>query len=86
MDGWAWFVRDHLTELVNALGPELAKTKEQFERRQEVSRKALARYLPPVTVVSRLRGFKATAVGMLVMGPFGWILAAVLLVVLILTR
>jgi len=84
--GWAWFLRDHLAELVDALGPEFPHTKQQFERRLEESREILARYVPPVTLVSRLRHFKATPLGTMVMGPFGWIIATVMVALVFLTR
>jgi len=86
LEGWAWFLRDHVSELVEALGPEFPQTKQQVDRRREESRKSLARYVPPVTVVSRLRHFKATPLGMMVMGPFGWIIATVMVALVFLTR
>ncbi len=79
LEGWAWFIRDHLPELTKALGPQLPDTREKYDRRQEESRKILARYIPPVTLLGRLRQFKATPWGMIFMGPLGWIVTAGLL-------
>jgi hypothetical protein len=85
LEGLAWFLRDHLSELQDALGPGFSQTKQQFERgRKEVAK--FLRYRPPVTLVGRLRHFKATPLGMLLMGPIGWIVAAGLGALVFLTR
>jgi hypothetical protein len=86
LEGWAWFVRDHLGELADALGPKLSQTKQQFERKQEESREILARYRPRLTPAGRIRHFKATPLGMMVMGPLGWIVAGGLIVLVLFTR
>jgi hypothetical protein len=75
LEGWAWFFRDHLAELEDALGPGFSQTKQQFDRRQEESREILRRHMPRVTPVGRLRRFKATPLGAMLMGPLGWIVA-----------
>jgi hypothetical protein len=80
LDGWAWFVRDHLVELADALGPKYPQTKQEFQRKEQESREILARHVPRQTAGGRLRRFKATAPGMIVMGPVGWIIAAALIV------
>jgi hypothetical protein len=38
LEGWAWFLREHLSELEEALGPAFAETKRQFEQKHEESR------------------------------------------------
>ena len=86
LEGLAWFLRDHFSELEDALGPKFPHTKDQFARRQEEKSEILARYLPRVTLAGRLRHFKATPLGMLVMGPLGWIVAAGLGAAVFLTR
>jgi len=80
LEGWAWFVRDHLAELAEALGPKLPQTKVEFERRQQESREILARHCPPATLAGRIRRFKATPAGAMLMGPGGWMVAAALIV------
>jgi hypothetical protein len=75
LDGWAWFFRDHLAELTEALAPNFSRTKQQFERSQEESRQILARHTPRLTAAARIRKYKLTPVGMIVMGSVGWALA-----------
>jgi hypothetical protein len=86
VEGWAWFFRDHLSELTDALGTAFAQTRKQFERKQQESLEILARHTPSVTLIVRLRRFRATPSGMILMGPFGWIIAAGLIAFLLLTR
>jgi hypothetical protein len=43
LEGWAWFFREHLTELTKALGPGLEKTKASFNEKQR-SKKRVRRY------------------------------------------
>jgi hypothetical protein len=86
LDGWVWFLRDHLSELAEALGPELSQTKKEFQRRQEENREILARYMPPINWTIRLGRFKTSPLGMIFMGPLGWIIAAGLTVLMFLFR
>lgn len=76
LEGWAWFFREHLPELTDAVGPRFAQTKLEYERQQEESRKTAGGYVPALTWRSRLNRFRATTPGMIVMGPLGWIVAA----------
>jgi hypothetical protein len=80
LEGWAWFLREHLSEFEPALGPAFAETKRQFDQKQQESRELLLRYVPPSNLASRLRKFKRTPPGMVLMGLVGWIIAALLLV------
>jgi hypothetical protein len=86
LDDWAWFIRDHKSELAEALGPNFHSTKQKFEEKSEESREIAARPMPKLTVAGRLRHFRATAPGMIVMGPLGWIVAAGLVAFNILAR
>jgi hypothetical protein len=45
LEGWAYFVRDHLAELSRALGPEYADTKARWERQRENVRLSIAPYV-----------------------------------------
>lgn len=76
LEGWAWFFREHLAELTDALGPRFAQTKLEYKRRDEEGRKLAARYIPALTWRGRLNRFRATTPGMIVMGPLGWIVVA----------
>lgn len=76
LEGWAWFFREHLVEITDALGPRFEETKLEYKRREEEGSKIAARYVPALTWRGRLNRFRATTPGMIVMGPLGWIIAA----------
>jgi hypothetical protein len=86
LEGLAWFLRDHISELEDALGPGFSQTTQQFERSRIENSEILARYRPAVTLAGRLRHFRASPLGMLVMGPLGWIVAVGLGASVVLTR
>ena len=74
LDGWAWFLRDHIRELAEALGPQLAATSEAVLRQERENQEALTQYrasLQP-TFMGIPRWFYR--------GPLGWIFAAAILV------
>jgi hypothetical protein len=74
LDGWAWFLRDHLRELVDALGPRFAVTNEAVLLQERENQETLARYRASSQssfIRIPMRFYR---------GPLGWILAAILLV------
>jgi hypothetical protein len=81
LEGWAWFFRDHVAELSEALGPRFEETKASFNQRIKERSEIMRRHLPPRTLNARLLNIKSTPlVGSLLMGPLGWIVAGALLV------
>ena|SRR5580692_5546399 len=80
LEGWAWFFREHVAELTEALGPKFPQTKEEFERKQKEGIEDAERSLPPLTLLGRIRRFRATPLGMISLGPLGWTIAAALMV------
>jgi len=80
LEGWAWFFRGHVAELTEALGPKFPQTKQEFERKQKEGIEDAERRLPPLTSRGRVRRFRATPLGMISLGPLGWMAAAALIV------
>jgi hypothetical protein len=73
LDGWAWFLREHIGELTEALGPRMTETAEAVLRRERENQEAVRGHRP---------SWETTFVGIptrFYRGPLGWILAAVLL-------
>ena len=71
LDGWAWFVRDHLRELSDAMNQNYSQVREQFEQARSGAKARLrsrspAKYSMPWKIRRML------------FGPSGWILAIVL--------
>ena len=74
LDGWAWFLRDHVREVAEALGPQFAMTSDAVIRQERENQETVARYaasLQPTFIGIPTRFYQ---------GPLGWILAAVLLI------
>jgi hypothetical protein len=87
LEGWAWFFREHLTELTEALGPGLEKTKASYNEKQKESAEIMRRYVPPPTLLVRLLHLRSRPlVGSLLMGPLGWLVALALLLIWAITR
>jgi len=72
LDGWAWFLRDRLAQLTQALGPDFEKTKAGFEDRVRESAEIAERHTAPLRRSARLHTF--------LRGPLGWAVAAVLII------
>jgi hypothetical protein len=75
LEGWAWFFRDHLAQIAEALGPNIEKTKADFAERERESKEILERYVAPFRQSARRVRFSRV-----LMGPPGWIAAAFLLI------
>lgn len=86
LEGWAWFVRDHLKELAEALGPDFERTKQRFAAKQNASREALEQYKASLRTSIETRPFKTRWLGRFVRGPLGWIIAGGLLAFEVLIR
>jgi hypothetical protein len=80
LEGWAWFFREHAAELTEALGPKFPQTKEEFERKQRERIADSQNSHPPLTLHGRISRFGATPLGMISLGPLGWMVAAALIV------
>jgi hypothetical protein len=77
LDGWAWFLRDHIRELTEALGPRFATTNDAVLRRERENQVTLSRYQG---------SFQPTFMGIparFYRGQLGWIVAGVLLILLV---
>ena len=79
LDGWAFFFRQHLPKLSQALGPNLADTLRAYERAEQESRETLKRQQERMrqrrlTLYGRLRAFNMTRAGLL-LGPIIWMVA-----------
>jgi hypothetical protein len=75
LDGWAWFLRDHLPQLKEALGPDFEKTKAAFEEQAKEARETFERAVAPYRRSARAGHLKA-----IIRGPMGWAIAVVLLI------
>jgi hypothetical protein len=75
LEGWAWFLRDHVAQIAEALGPDFEKTKAAFDQREKESQETAERYLSPFRQDARRARFRT-----FLMGPLGWIVAAFLLI------
>jgi len=75
LEGWAWFLRDHVAQIAEALGPNFEKTKAAFDQRERESKESAERYLP-----SFRRDARRARLKIFLTGPLGWIVAAVLLI------
>ncbi len=69
LDGWGWFLRDHLPQLVDALGPGYPQTKQAFAQAEQKSREILAHQIEQI---KRSRQMTWT-------GPFRWSIAGALI-------
>jgi hypothetical protein len=54
LEGWAWFIREHLAELVDALGPGFHDTKRAWDRQLEEGWLAAAPYIRPRGILERV--------------------------------
>ncbi len=73
LDGWAGFLREHIRELAEALGPRLAATAEAVQRQERENEETLTRYRTawnPTFIGVSMRFYR---------GPLGWIVAAAVL-------
>lgn len=68
LDGWAWFSRDHLPQLVDALGPGYPQTNQAYRQAEERSHEILA--ADRADQRSRRRPWE---------GPFRWSIAGALI-------
>jgi len=80
LEGWAWFFRDHLREISEALGPQYPATKQAWEKMIAERQEILARYVPPRGRSQDLMGLPGTPTGAFLRGPLGWIIAGALIV------
>jgi hypothetical protein len=80
LDGWAWFLRDHLPEITEALGPSYDAIKVAFDQVQRKQATAVAAQFGPRSAASAARRSARIRIRGFVMGPLGWIAAAVLLI------
>jgi hypothetical protein len=71
LEGWAWFLREHLQELSDAMGPKYQHTRQELERVEQESRETLARYFPEKYGRHRI-WFAAHRIWV---GPLGWLVA-----------
>jgi hypothetical protein len=71
-----WFFRDHIKQLSEALGPKFSDTKREFEKKQQKSRETVERCFPQLSRSGRIQR-QAQRV---LMGPAGWLVAAVLII------
>jgi hypothetical protein len=75
--GWAWFFREHVAELTEALGTKFAKTKEELELEQKKRIEDAENSRPPLPLRGRIGRFRATHLGTI--SP-GWMIAAALII------
>jgi hypothetical protein len=80
LEGWAWFLRDHISQIAEALGPNFEKTKAAFDERARESKEISDRYHSLFRERVRAARFRSFLIG-----PLGWIVAA-LLFILAVTR
>lgn len=80
LDGWAQFFREHRPEIEEFLGPKLAETEEAVDRIHRAIRAASRGYAQ--TPQGRWMR-RASRGNRFLVGPLGWIVAAVLLIFLI---
>jgi hypothetical protein len=80
LEGWGWFIRDHFAQLVEAFGPNFPHAIQEFERRQREARESLERRYPRPGLLRRFVALRyTTTAGALLMGPAGWVIAAMLI-------
>jgi hypothetical protein len=75
LDGWAWFLRDHLPQLREALGPNFEKSKAAFEEQAREAKESSDR-----TRASYRRRASQGHLKAFVRGPMGWAIAVILLI------
>jgi hypothetical protein len=80
LDGWAWFLRDHLDRITEALGPNYVATKIAFDQFLSRAAAAASRSESGNAASSVRRAARAARIRAFMMGPLGWIAAAVLLI------
>lgn len=81
LDGWAWFLRDHLSRITEALGPNYDATKRIFEHFLNQFAAVAATASASRSAASAVRrAARAARIRTFVMGPVGWIAAALLLI------
>jgi hypothetical protein len=80
LDGWAWFLRDHLDRITEALGPNHDATKIAFDQFLTQAAAAVARSASGSAANSVRRAARAARIREFFGGPLGWIVAAVLLI------
>lgn len=74
LEGWAWFLREHMSHITEALGPDFEKTKMAFEGHEKESKEIVERYAASYRRGARVPGLKA-----FLRGPLGWAVAAILI-------
>jgi len=79
-EGTAFLIKDNWPAIIEALGPKLAETKNEYERREEESKEALERWQKPIklTLRGRINMMKRTAVGRVLFLLFRWIEVALI--------
>jgi hypothetical protein len=80
LDGWAWFLRNHLGRITEALGPNYDATKIAFDQFLSQAAAAAARAESGSAASNVRRAARAARIRAFVMGPLGWIAAALLLI------
>jgi len=81
LEGWGWFVRDHFSQLVELLGPKFPQSIQQYDQRQKEIRDIVASRYPRPRIGNRILALRyKSSLAALLMGPFGWIIAAALVV------
>jgi hypothetical protein len=82
LDGWVWFLRDHLGRITEALGTNFVATKLAFDQSLNETAAAVARSASGSAARSVRSAARAARIRAFVMGPLGWIAAAFLFICL----
>jgi len=45
LEGWAWFLRDHVAQIAEALGPNFEKIRAAFDQREREGKESAERYI-----------------------------------------
>jgi hypothetical protein len=74
-EGTAFLIKGNWPAIIENLGPKLAETKKEYERREREGREALARWQNPIklTLRGRISMMKRTAVGRVLFLLLRWI-------------
>jgi hypothetical protein len=78
LDGWAWFFRDHLAEITEALGPQIKSTTAAFDRQEREARESSERIREHFR--ASVKPHPLLRLKRLFLGPLGWLLAGALLI------
>jgi len=69
--GWAWFFRNHLVEITEALGPRLEETRISYEQKRASAQAAMMDYAFQLRCPAHFPALRSTSLFRLLMGRWG---------------